>query len=121
MLNDWSVETPNDGKRIATLKHVKGFEAKNRSMLDAVVHGESAADDVGETIEIRPKDRGAITTCVRYKGMEMATILNVEANDVYRLEKNGLDRTVWEAHVSAGVDLTFVSLSLVWSLERVDC
>lgn len=90
-------------------------------MLDAVVHGESVADDVGETIEIRPKDRGAITTRVRYKGIEMATILNVEANDVYRLEKNGLDRTVWEAHINAGVDITFVSLSLVWSLRAVGC
>jgi hypothetical protein len=109
MLNDWSVESPSSGNRIASLKHVKVFEARNRSMLDAVIHGNSVADDVGETIEIRPKDRGAITTCIKYKGVEMATILNIEANDVYRLEKNGLDRTVWEAHINAGVDLSFVS------------
>lgn len=97
-------------------------------MLDAVIHGENAADDVGETIEIRPRDRGALTTCVSYKGVEMATILNTEANDVYRLERNGLDRTVWEAHVNASVDLTFVSFVETCStdfmvLERVgaDC
>lgn len=128
MLNDWSVESPSSKTRLASLKHVKGFEARNRSMLDAVIHGENAADDVGETIEIRPRDRGALTTCVSYKGVEMATILNTEANDVYRLERNGLDRTVWEAHVNASVDLTFVSFVETCStdfmvLERVgaDC
>jgi hypothetical protein len=110
MKNDWAVEDPN-GKRICSLKHVSGMAACNRSTLDAVVHGESSADDVGNTVEIRPRDRGALTTAVLFQGRELATIMNVEANDVRSLEKKGLDRTVWKASISAGVDVSLVSLS----------
>jgi hypothetical protein len=74
-----------------------------------VVHGESTADDVGNTVEIRPKDRGALSTVVLYQGQELAKILNTEANDVQSLEKKGLDRTVWKAKVNAGVDISLVS------------
>jgi hypothetical protein len=112
MKNDWAVEDPN-GKRICSLKHVSGKAARNRSNLDAVVHGESSADDVGNTVEIRPKDRGALTTVVLYQGKELATILNTEANDVQSLEKKGLDRTVWKAKVNAGVDISLVSFGLL--------
>jgi hypothetical protein len=77
------------------------------------VHGESSADDVGNTVEIRPKDRGALTTVVLYQGKELATILNTEANDVQSLEKKGLDRTVWKAKVHAGVDISLVSFGLL--------
>jgi hypothetical protein len=108
MKNDWAVEGPT-GKRICSLKHVSGMAAKNRSNLDAVVHGESEADDVGNVVEIRPKDRGALSTSVLFQGRELATIANVEANDVRSLEKKGLDRTVWKASVDAGVDVSLVS------------
>jgi hypothetical protein len=108
MKNDWAVEDPT-GKRICSLKHVSGKAARNRSNLDAVVHGESTADDVGNTVEIRPKDRGALSTVVLYQGQELAKILNTEANDVQSLEKKGLDRTVWKAKVNAGVDISLVS------------
>lgn len=108
MKNDWAVED-TDGKRICSLKHVSGMAARNRSNLDAVVHGESSADDVGNTVEIRPRDRGALSTSVLWNGKELASILNVEANDVYALEKKGLDRTVWKAKIEAGVDVSLVS------------
>jgi hypothetical protein len=108
MKNDWAVEDPA-GKRICSLKHVSGMAARNRSVLDAVVHGESSADDVGNVVEIRPKDRGALSTAVSFQGRELATIANVEANDVRSLEKKGLDRTVWKASVNAGVDVSLVS------------
>lgn len=110
MKNDWAVENV-EGKRICSLKHVSGMAARNRSNLNAVIHGQSAADDVGNTIEIRPKDRGALSTVVRYQGVELANILNTEANDVMSLEKKGLDRTVWKAHINSGVDISFVSLA----------
>jgi len=99
MKNDWAVEDPN-GKRICSLKHVSGSAAKNRSNLDAVVHGESTADDVGNTVEIRPRDRSALSTVVLHQGQELATILHTEANDVQFLEKKGLDRTIWKARVN---------------------
>lgn len=108
MKNDWAVEDTN-GKRICSLKHVSGMAARNRSNLDAVVHGESSADDVGNTVEIRPRDRGALSTSVLWNGKELASILNTEANDVYSLEKKGLDRTVWKAKIEAGVDVSLVS------------
>jgi uncharacterized protein YxjI len=110
MKNDWAVED-TQGKRICSLKHVSGMAARNRSNIDAVVHGDSSADDVGNTIEIRPRDGGALSTVVFYQGRELAWILNTEANDVRALEKKGLDRTVWKARVSAGVDVSLVSLS----------
>ena len=78
-------------------------------MLDAVVHGESEADDVGNVVEIRPRDRGALSTRVLFQGVELADVTNVEANDVYALEKKGLDRTVWKASVNAGADISLVS------------
>ena len=110
MKNEWAVEDIN-GKRICTLRHVNGMAARNRSNLDAVVHGESSADDVGNTVEIRPRDRGALTTAVLWNGRELAMITNTEANDVTSLEKKGLDRTVWKASISAGVDVSLVSSS----------
>ena len=110
MKNEWAVED-EDGKRICTVKHVSGMAARNRSMLDAVVHGESSADDVGNTVEIRPRDRGALTTAVLWNGQELAMVTNTEANDVTSLEKKGLDRTVWKASINAGVDVSLVSLS----------
>lgn len=108
MKNDWSVEDTN-GKRICSLKHVSGMAARNRSNLDAVVHGESSADDVGNTVEIRPRDRGALSTDVLFQGKALAIIMNIEANDVRSLEKKGLDRTVWKAKIEAGVDVSLVS------------
>jgi hypothetical protein len=51
MKNDWAVEDMQ-GKRICSLKHVSGMAARNRSNLDAVVHGECEADDVGNVVEI---------------------------------------------------------------------
>jgi hypothetical protein len=110
MKNDWAVEDVA-GKRICSLKHVSGMAARNRSNIDAVVHGDSSADDVGNTVEIRPRDRGALSTVVLYQGKELASIMNTEANDVRSLEKKGLDRTVWKARVNAGVDISLVSLS----------
>ena len=109
MKNEWAVEDV-DGKRICTVRHVSGLAARNRSMLDAVVHGESSADDVGNTVEIRPRDRGALTTAVLWNGQELAMVTNTEANDVTSLEKKGLDRTVWKASINAGVDVSLVSL-----------
>lgn len=108
MKNEWAVEDV-DGKRICTVRHVSGLAARNRSMLDAVVHGESSADDVGNTVEIRPRDRGALTTAVLWNGLELAMVTNTEANDVTSLEKKGLDRTVWKASINAGVDVSLVS------------
>jgi len=108
MKNEWTVEDV-DGKRICTVKHVSGMAARNRSMLDAVVHGESSADDVGNTVEIRPRDRGALTTAVLWNGLELAMVTNTEANDVTSLEKKGLDMTVWKASINAGVDVSLVS------------
>ncbi|CAD0027745.1 unnamed protein product [Aureobasidium pullulans] len=108
MKNDWAVEDV-EGTRICSLKHVNGMMAQNRSNLDAVIHGESAADDIGNTIEIRPRDRGALSTVVQYQGIELATIMNTEANDVTSLEKKGLDRTVWKARINTGVDISLVS------------
>jgi hypothetical protein len=110
MKNDWAVED-TQGKRICSLKHVSGMAARNRSNIDAVVHGDSSADDVGNTVEIRPRDRGALSTVVFYQGRELAWILNTEANDVRALEKKGLDRTVWKARVNAGVDISLVSMN----------
>ncbi|KAG9698975.1 hypothetical protein KCU95_g16972, partial [Aureobasidium melanogenum] len=107
MKNDWAVEDI-EGKRICSLKHVSGMAARNRSNLNAVIHGQSAADDVGNTIEVRPRDRGALSTAVLYQGAELANILNTEANDVFSLEKKGLDRTVWKARINNGVDISFI-------------
>jgi len=73
------------------------------------VHGESSADDVGNTVEIRPRDRGALTTAVLWNRLELAMVTNTEANDVTSLEKKGLDRTVWKASINAGVDVSLVS------------
>lgn len=84
--------------------------ARNRSNLNAVIHSQSTADDVGNIIEIRPRDRGALSTVVRYQGEELANILITEANDVLSLKKKGFDRTVWKAHINSGVDISFVSL-----------
>ncbi|KAI4842263.1 hypothetical protein E4T44_07408 [Aureobasidium sp. EXF-8845] len=116
MKNDWAVEDPT-GKRICSLKHVSGKAARNRSNLDAVVHGESTADDVGNTVEIRPKDRGALSTAVLYQGHELATILNTEANDVQSPEKKGLDRTVWKARINAGVDISLILVAVLCLAE----
>ncbi|KAH0365273.1 hypothetical protein KCU65_g6228, partial [Aureobasidium melanogenum] len=114
--NDWAVENV-EGKRICSLKHVSGMAARNRSTLDAVIHGQSAADDVGNTIEIRPRDRGALSTVVLYQGAELANILNTEANDVTSLEKKGLDRTVWKAHINSGVDISFILVAVLCLAE----
>ncbi|KAI4719877.1 hypothetical protein E4T48_03861 [Aureobasidium sp. EXF-10727] len=113
MKNDWSVEDIT-GTRIASLKHV---EARNRSVLDAVVHGKGPADDVGNTIEIRPRDRGALSTGVRWQGRELGFIVNTEANDVYMLEKRGLDRSVWKAQVNAGVDVCLMVVAVLCLAE----
>ncbi|KAI5271012.1 hypothetical protein E4T47_05660 [Aureobasidium subglaciale] len=116
MKNDWAVENV-EGKRICSLKHVSGSAAQNRSNLDAVIHGESAADDIGNTIEIRPRDRGALSTVVQYQGMKLADILNTEANDVGSLEKKGLDRTVWKAHINKGVDVSLILVAVLCLAE----
>ncbi|KAI4763353.1 hypothetical protein E4T52_08036 [Aureobasidium sp. EXF-3400] len=116
MKNDWAVEDPQ-GKRICSLRHVSGMTARNRSNLDAVVHGECEADDVGNVVEIRPKDRGALSTSVLFQGRELATIANVEANDVRGLEKKGLDRTVWKASVNAGVDISLILVAVLCLAE----
>ncbi|KAG9594676.1 hypothetical protein KCU77_g5955, partial [Aureobasidium melanogenum] len=114
--NDWAVEDV-EGKQICSLKHVSGMAARNRSNLNAVIHGQSAADDVGNTIEIRLKDRGALSTVVRYQGVELANILNTEANDVVSLEKKGLDRTVWKARINSGVDISFILVAVLCLAE----
>ncbi|KAI5206785.1 hypothetical protein E4T39_02350 [Aureobasidium subglaciale] len=116
MKNDWAVEDV-EGKRICSVKHVSGSAARNRSNLDAVIHGESAADDIGNTIEIRPRDRGALSTVVQYQGTKLADVLNTEANDVSSLEEKGLDRTVWKAHINKGVDASLILVAVLCLAE----
>lgn len=86
------------------LKHVK-ITSDDRSALDLTIGSEDAGD---VKIEVRPKDKGAITTLVAYNGAHVAEIRNVEDNDVTSLEKKGLDRSVWRARVAPGVDLSMV-------------
>lgn len=117
MKNDWAVENP-EGKRICSLRHPSILN-KNKSELDAVIHRnlDAAAAATEDTkIEIRPKDRSALTTLVTYRDTELASMMNTEANDVANLEKKGLDRTVWKAHVQRGVDVSLVSQNILHSL-----
>jgi hypothetical protein len=104
MKNKWAVETPS-GREICSLKHVTHMN-KERSALDMVVRNE--ADKGTEVmVEVRPKDRSALTTLVNIEGSHVAEIQNLESNDVANLQ--GLDRSVWKGRVAGGVDLTLVS------------
>lgn len=107
MKNKWSVTSP-EGKEVCVLKHVK-ILSDDRSSLDLESEG-------GVRIEVRPKDKGAITTLVSCNGQQVAEIRNVEDNDVNKLEEKGLDRSVWRARVASGVDLSMVS-DLFWILR----
>jgi len=106
--NKWAVESPS-GRELCSMQHVT-LMTKERSALNLVVLNE--ADKGNEVkIEVRPKDRSAITALVNIGGATIAEIRNLESNDVVDL--GGLDRSVWKARVAGGVDLALVSANVV--------
>lgn len=107
---DWAVEDL-EGRKICSVRHTD-LLARNRSRLDAIVHGttvDGIEDDV--VVEVQPKGRSALSTIVNYEDVQLASIRKAEANDVYFLEKGGLDRIVWKTHVEKGADLSLVCFS----------
>jgi hypothetical protein len=101
----WVVERPS-GRELCSMKHVT-FE--KRQALDVVVRNEE--DNGNEVmVEVRPKDRKAITTQVNVGGAAVAEIQLTEVNDTVKLRG---DRSDWKARVAGGVDLALVSISVV--------
>lgn len=109
MKNDWAVEDP-EGQRVCSIKHVTWLNT-TRSALDAIVHcnvADPASKDI--LVEVRPRDRSAITTMIDIRGADVAEIRLVADNDIMDLEGKRLDRTVWKARVVGGMDLVLVSI-----------
>ncbi|KAG9692252.1 hypothetical protein KCU95_g3385, partial [Aureobasidium melanogenum] len=53
----------------------------------------------------------------RYKGVELANILDTEANNVTRLETKVLDSTVWKARINSGVNISFILVAVLCLAE----
>jgi len=109
MKNKWAAESP-DGREICSLRHVT-YLNKERSALDAVVRNEAAKGEE-VMVEVRPKDRRALTTLVTIEGAHVAEIRISEANDVVNLR--GLNRSVWKARIAGGVDIALVSTNVLF-------
>lgn len=97
----WLIDDAN-GRRICTLKHVSFWE-KDHSAIDMVF-----IDKEREVIQVRPKDRSAITTLVTLGEACIADIRLMESNVVGGL-KDGSDSSLWKARVAGGVDIAVVS------------
>lgn len=102
--NKWIVESPS-GREICSLRHVS---FRQRQALDVVLQNEY---DKGNEVkvEVRPKDKGALTTLVDIKGAPIAEIQLTGFN--YGL--NSLDKSIWKAQVASGVDLALVSTHIL--------
>lgn len=112
--NKWTVET-GEGETMCSLKHA---DLRARSALEGIVHQNVAhggSKDV--VVDLRPKDRSALTSFVDIQGATVAEIRLVEDNDLVNLDT--ADRTVWKARIAKGVDISLVSFSfLVSYLKR---
>jgi hypothetical protein len=101
--NKWVVESPS-GREVSTLRHVSWSQ---REALDMVVKNEAyKGNEV--TVEVRPKDKSALTTLANIGGAIIAEIQPTEFNDVVDL--NDRDRNVWKTRIAGGVDLALVSI-----------
>jgi hypothetical protein len=102
--NGWVVEDEQSNK-FCTLEHT-AFLKKGHAAVTAKVRT-TAGEDV--TVEMEPKDRGALSTIIQVDGTTIATISKIGDNQFFLA--NAADRSVWQVRVAAGVDLSLVSFS----------
>ncbi|KAK0120341.1 hypothetical protein ONS95_011746 [Cadophora gregata] len=113
--NNWLVKSPS-GRELAKIKHMSRF-AKQHSALDVKFRNEAAGDeDAGVELHVRPQDRHAITTLVKFKETCVAVIQLTGSNDVHDLSV--ADRSTWCVRVDAGVDLALILVLVLCRAEN---
>lgn len=105
--NGWVVESP-DGGQLCSLQH-KAQVTRDHSAVDVTVRTEAGEDVLAV---MRPNGHAAITVTVSVGDTIIATVHKVEDNSPGM--RGDRERSVWEARVAAGVDLSFVSLAYLF-------
>lgn len=98
--NKWVVENSN-GREVCSLRQCSFGQP---FVIDVVIQHDDYKDDEVK-IEVRPKDKNALTTLVNVEGVSIAEIQMTGVNT----GRGDLDRSVWKAQIAPGVDHALVS------------
>ncbi|KAI4868912.1 hypothetical protein F4820DRAFT_444557 [Hypoxylon rubiginosum] len=108
--NGWVVESP-DGGQLCSLQH-KAQVTRDHSAVDVTVRTEAGEDVLAV---MRPNGHAAITVTVSVGDTIIATVHKVEDNSPGM--RGDRERSVWEARVAAGVDLSFIMVMVLCRAE----